>query len=177
MKQYLRKMRRLILIHTQDGSNRLFMLFQQGILQKSFTSELQIQVTFSNFVYLSIGLTDLSQQLQVIILVSVNEKQPSGGLKEKGDEDLDGLLHTLPVSYYRVGSIHTFGSQANYRSERLDAARYATGDIVSVWVDSFPKGSPPFSVSVSCPAPTSRLNPNAASCDRIPFCALFKNGP
>ena len=109
--------------------------------------------------------------------MAVNEKQPSGGPKENGNEDLDGLLFTLPVSYYRVGDVHTFGSQANYRSEGLDAANCDTGDIVSVWVDSFPKGSPPFSVSVSCPAPTSRLNPNAASCDRIPFCALFKNGP
>ena len=80
------------------------------------------------------------------------------------------------ISYYPDGDVHTYGEQAEYRREGRDAAGYATDDIISIWVDSFPKGSPSFAASVSCPALPSRTNPDAASCDRVLFCAFFKNG-
>jgi len=110
--------------------------------------------------------------------VSVTDKQPRDEPQGNSDSDPPPFQPAkyLAISYYPDGDVHTYGSHAKYRSEGLDAARYATGDIISVWVDSFPKGSPPFSASVSCPAPTSRTNPNAASSDHTPFCAFFKNG-
>ena len=101
--------------------------------------------------------------------MSISDKQHCGP-EENGN---DG---SLPISYYPDGDLHTYAYAADNQYAGRAAASYTTGDIISIWVDSFPKGSPPFSASVSCPAPTSRTNPNAASSDHTPFCAFFKNG-
>ena len=107
---------------------------------------------------------------------SVSEKRPRD--EPQGNSDLTNFQSgSFAISYYPDGDVHNYGTHAQYRSEGLDAARYVTGDIISIWVDSFPKGSSsPFSAAVSCPAPTSRVNLDAASSDRILFCAFFKNG-
>jgi len=110
--------------------------------------------------------------------VSVNDKLPHG--YTEGENSLSLPTNSLPVSYYSDGAVHAYGWHYSYdwdlRVARQETATYTTDDIISIWVDSFPKGSPPFSDSVSCPAPKKRTNPDEDSCDHTPFCAFFKNG-